>query len=98
MKYSLAQSEIVTIRRRWPPHLLVHMAGMVHEAAKAGMGLQPAAARQIDGMCRDVVDRGAAVVERQRDFLARLQRQNGCFRGDRLRRIAAPALEFAIKR
>ncbi len=55
------------------------MAGIVHEAAKAGVGLQPAAARQVDGARRDVVDRGTAIVVQRRDLLARLPGANGRF-------------------
>src|SRR6516225_6353509 len=50
----------------------MHMPWVVHEASEAGMGLQPAAARQIHGMRRDVVDCGAAVVAGERHLFAPL--------------------------
>src|SRR5262245_28444062 len=70
MKQSLAQSEIVDVRRRCPLHPHVHMARIVHEVAKARMGLQPAATRQVHSTRRDIVDRRAAVVLEWRDLLA----------------------------
>src|SRR5246127_4088610 len=70
MKQFLAQSEIIDVRRRCPPHPQVHMARIVHEVAKARMGLQPAAVRQVHSARRDVVDRSAAVVLKRRDLLA----------------------------
>ena len=45
VEQSFAQREIVNIRRRCPSHPHVRMAGIVPEAAKAGMGLQPAPVR-----------------------------------------------------
>ena len=71
VEQSLPQREIVDIRRGRSSHLHVHMAGIVLEAAEAGMGLQPAPVGQVDRMRRDVVDRGAAVVVRQRIHVAR---------------------------
>src|SRR5258708_8372427 len=70
VKHSLAQSEVVEIRRRCPVHPHVHVARIVHEAAEAGMGLEAAAPRQVHGTRRDVVDRGAAVIL-DRDVIAR---------------------------
>src|SRR5215475_7195852 len=70
MKQSLAQSEIIDIRRRCPLHPHVHMARIVHEIAKARMGLQPAAIRQVYSTRREIVDRCAAVVLECRDLLA----------------------------
>src|SRR5262249_37341717 len=73
MKQSLAQSEIIDVRRRCPLHPHVHMAGIVHEIAEAGMGFQPEAIRQVHSTCRDIVDRCAAVVLKWRDLLAWLR-------------------------
>ena len=39
MKQSLAQGDIVYIRRRRPAHPHMDMTRIVHEVAKAGMGL-----------------------------------------------------------
>src|SRR5262249_1705440 len=70
MKQSLAQGEIIDVRRRCPLHPHVHMARIVHEIAKARMGLQPAAARQVHSTRRDIVDRCAAIFLQRRDLLA----------------------------
>src|SRR2546430_16819977 len=93
MKQSLAQSEIINVRRRCALHPHVHMSRIVHEVAKAGMGLQPAAIRQIHSTCRDIVDRRAAVVLEWRDLLAWLwdliawlREANIHFRNGRFRR------------
>src|SRR5262249_21219611 len=76
MKHSLAQSESVEIWRRCPMHPHVHLARIIHEAAEPGMGLEAAAVRQVHGTRGDVVDRGAAVILRQRAILARLTQVN----------------------
>src|SRR5437764_4185291 len=98
VKYSLAQSEIIDIRWRCPAHPQMRMAWIVHEAAKAGMGLEPAAARQINGMRRDVIDRGAAVVARQGNLFARWHGGNVRYGSDRFRRLGAPVLHVPIRR
>jgi hypothetical protein len=68
------------------------MAGIVHEVAKARMGLQPAAARQVHSTCRDIVDRCAAIVLMRRDLLARLTEANVCFGNNRFRRRIGSAV------
>src|SRR5262245_21378032 len=70
MKQFLAQSEIIDVRRRCPLHPHVHMTRIVHEVAKAGMGLQPAATRQVHSTRRDVVDCCVAIFLKRRDLLA----------------------------
>src|SRR5262245_56602408 len=70
MKQTLAQREIIDVRRRCPLHPHVHMARIVHEIAKARMGLQPAATRQVHSTRRDIVDRCAAIFLKRRDLLA----------------------------
>jgi hypothetical protein len=57
------------------------MARIVHEIAKARMGLQPAATRQVHSTRRDIVDRCAAVVLERRGLLASLRKANVDFRG-----------------
>ena len=99
MKQLPAQSEIVDIRRRCTLHPQIHMAGIVHEAAKAGMGFQAAPARQVDGARRDIVDRGTAVIVQRRDLLARLRGANARFGNGRFRRrIGSQVLHVPIRR
>jgi hypothetical protein len=101
MKQFLAQSELVDIRRRCPLHPHVHMARIVHEVAKAGMGLQPAATRQVHSTRRDVVDCGVAIFLKRRDLLAwfwdlivSLLKANVQFRTSRFRkRIGSSVLD-----
>ena len=72
---------------------------IAHLVAEAGMGLQPAAARQVDGTRRDVVDRGAAVVLDRRGLLARLHGANARLGNARFRRrIGARVLRLPIRR
>ena len=70
VKQPLAQGERIDVRRRRALHPHVHVAGIVHHGAEAGMGLEPPATRQVDGTRGDVVDRGAAVVIDRREFPA----------------------------
>src|SRR5262245_51022384 len=62
VKQSLAHREMVQTRRRWSAHPQMHVARIVHEAAESGVRLQPAAAWQVNGTRRDIVDRSATVV------------------------------------
>src|SRR5262249_11459894 len=106
MKQLLAQRERVDVRRRWPPHPHVHMARIVHEVAKAGMGLQPATIRQGHSTRRDVVDRCAAISLTLRDLrawlwdlIAWLLEANEHFRSGRFRRcIGSSVLDVLIRR
>src|SRR5262245_20979436 len=68
------------------------MARTVHEVAKARMGLQPAATRQVHDPRRDVVDRCAAIFLNRRhlpawlwDLIAWLPEANVHFRNGRFR-------------
>src|SRR5262249_23190953 len=76
VKHPLAQREIVEIRRRRPMHPDVHVAWIVHEASKAGVGLEAAATRQVHGARRDVIDRDAAVILQRGSLLAWLNQPN----------------------
>jgi hypothetical protein len=38
----------------------VHVTGVVHQTAQAGMGFEPLATWQVNGLGRDVVNRSAA--------------------------------------
>jgi hypothetical protein len=49
MERFFAHHEFVGIRRRGPLPLQVHIASIVHVAAKARMRFQPASVRQVDG-------------------------------------------------
>src|SRR5262249_33329622 len=99
MKQSLAQSEIVHVRWRCSPHPQLHVARTVHVGAEAGMGLEAAAARQVDHTRGDVVDRGAAVVLKRRTLLARWAYANGRFGNGRFcRRIGSLLLDALIRR
>src|SRR5262249_39903956 len=106
MKQLLAQRERVDVRRRWPPHPHVHMARIVHEVAKAGMGFQPATIRQVHSTRRDVVDRCAAISLKLRDLLAWLWdliawllEANEHFRSGRFRRcIGSSVLGGGVRR
>ena len=61
VKRSLAQFELINVRRRRPAHLQMHGPHIVDVLAEARMGFQPLAVRQINRVCRDIVDRGCAV-------------------------------------
>src|SRR5271166_6355438 len=69
------------------------MPRIVHEVAEAGMGLQPLPVGQINHMCGNVVDRGAAaIVRRRHGILLRLFGTNVPLCGDwDRRRVGWPA-------
>src|SRR5262249_1838592 len=90
MKQSLAQREIVDIRRRRSPHPQIDMARIVDVGAEAGMSLEPPAVRQVYDTRGDVVDRGTAVVLDRCDLLADLGGANMRFGDRRLRRRIGP--------
>src|SRR6266478_1274 len=106
MKQSLAQSKIIDVRRRCSLHPHVHIARIVYEIAKARMGLQPAATRQVYRPRRDIVDRCAAIFLKRRDLLAWLwdllawlREANVHVRNGRFRRcIGWSVLDLLIRR
>ncbi len=58
MKERFAQRELIDARRRRAAIALIDEARVVDPVAKARMGFEARAVRQIDGMRGDVVDRG----------------------------------------
>src|SRR5262249_49677113 len=62
----LTQREIIDVRRGWPAMLHVDEARIVQVIAQAGMGLEPAAVRQVHGVRGDVINGGATVGVRGR--------------------------------
>ena len=66
MKYRFAQRELIDARRRRAMIALVHETRVVDPIAKARMGFETHAVRQINGMRRDVVDRCRMVVAKRR--------------------------------
>ena len=62
MERLLAHHEFVGVRRRGPLPLQVHIASIIHVAAKARMRFQPASIRQVDRTRSDIIDRGAAIM------------------------------------
>jgi hypothetical protein len=77
----------------------VYTARIIHELAKTGMGFQPAAARQINGMRGDVVNRGPAVIDRRSDIIAGLVGTNvRCGNHECRRRIGSLFLDLLTRR
>jgi hypothetical protein len=75
------------------------MARIIHEVAKTGMGFQPAAARQINGVRGDVVNRGPAVIDRRSHILAALVGMNvRCGNDECRRRIGSLFLDLLTRR
>src|SRR5215467_13986169 len=62
MERLLAHYEFVGIRRRGPLSLQVHIASIVHVAAKARMRFQPASVGQVDRTRSNIITRGAAII------------------------------------
>ena len=62
MEGFLAHHEFIGIRWRGPLPLEVHIASIVHVAAKARMRLQPASVRQVDRTRSNIIDRGVAII------------------------------------
>src|SRR6516162_10875445 len=71
MEEGLAHLELINVRRRRSGHPRVHVAWIVHVVAQARMRFQPPPVWQIHRASRDVVNRGAADV----DKWVRLRRQ-----------------------
>src|ERR1700675_2119091 len=66
VKRTLAQFELIDVRRRRPAAPQMHEAHVVYVLAEARVRFQPLSVRQIDFVRRDVVDRGVSGVARQR--------------------------------
>ena len=62
MEGLLAHHEFIGIRRRGPLPLHVHIASIIHVAAKARMRFQPASIRQVDRTRSNIIDRGSAIM------------------------------------
>src|ERR1700674_5512124 len=81
----LSQREIIDIRWRWPSILNADVARIVQLITEPRMRLQPVPVWQIDGMRRDVINRGAAVGIGQRHRLVvSLLRRNALLGSGRL--------------
>ena len=64
MEQRFPKLQRVGVRRRRAAVFLVHVTGIVHQTAQAGMGFEPLAARQVNGLGRDVVNRRSSLLLR----------------------------------